>query len=266
MVGALALDLEAPVDRARCELEGDHVLEAGPRDDQVAPVLGRVHVVHVLVVPFPDQLLDRDEVAEVDRVQQDLGHPLVRVGDDVEAGDAAQGRCGGGRPGLGLLLLAFFFLPLPLAALLAGFFLRFLHFLGFFFAAVLPFAPPPFLVFFLTLHFCGGRAWPRYRGRTAGPRRSRPSCCRRRRPRSGPLRGWRAAASSFSFFLPLPLPFLDPPLAASAVLGSAGPRPSGTVAVRAIAAPRSATANARRRTELSSNRLIKTCLPRRRKT
>ena len=89
MVGALAVDDEAPDDLAAGDVDRDHVGEARPRDDQQPAVVGRVHVVDELVVALADQLADREEVAEPDRVGGDLGHPLVDVGDDVEPGDAA---------------------------------------------------------------------------------------------------------------------------------------------------------------------------------
>ena len=95
VVGALAGDLEAPLDLARLgpgQADRDDVAEARPRDDQELAVGRRVHVVDELVVALADQLADREEVAEVDGVRADLVHALVVVGDDVDAGERARTR------------------------------------------------------------------------------------------------------------------------------------------------------------------------------
>ena len=73
----------------RRQVDRDDVGEARPRDEQQAPVVGGEHVVDELVVALADQLADREEVAERGRVEHDLGHPLVVVGDDVEPGESA---------------------------------------------------------------------------------------------------------------------------------------------------------------------------------
>ncbi len=90
VIRALAVDLKAPLDLAARQVEPDHVAQAGPGDDQQPPVVSRVHVVDELVVALADELADREEVAEALGVEHDLGHPLLEVGDDVDAGDAPQ--------------------------------------------------------------------------------------------------------------------------------------------------------------------------------
>ena len=92
VVGALAVDPEAPDDRAGVEVEPDHVGEARPRDDQQPAVLRAEHVVDELVVALADQLTDGEEVAEPLGVGEDLGHPLLDVGNDVEPRDARERR------------------------------------------------------------------------------------------------------------------------------------------------------------------------------
>ena len=85
VVGSVAVDLRAPDDLLRAQVDRDDVGEARPRHVQHAPVVRREHVVHELVVALADLLADREEVAEPLRVRLDLRHPLVDVRDDVDA-------------------------------------------------------------------------------------------------------------------------------------------------------------------------------------
>ena len=91
VVRAVALDREAPEDPAGRDLDADDVGEARPRDGDDPPVVGREHVVDVLVVALADRLADREEERELVRARDDLGHPRVAVGDDVEAVQALVG-------------------------------------------------------------------------------------------------------------------------------------------------------------------------------
>ncbi len=95
VVGPVTRDREAPVDPAAGEVDGHHVGEARPGDDDGRAVRGRVHVVDELVVALAGAEPDPEEVAQLDRVEVDLGEAPVLVGDDVDPADPGQVAAGG---------------------------------------------------------------------------------------------------------------------------------------------------------------------------
>src|SRR5690554_2816824 len=91
MVRAVAFHLEAPGNLAGRRFNGHHIGEAGAGDNQQPAVLGAVHVVHVLVVAFTDQVANRLEKYQPHRVEQDFGHTPALVGNTVDAPDILVG-------------------------------------------------------------------------------------------------------------------------------------------------------------------------------
>jgi hypothetical protein len=67
----------------RRQVDAHHVGEARSGDVDVPAVVGGEHVVDVLVVALADELLDGEEERQPLGVGDDLGHPLVDVGDHV---------------------------------------------------------------------------------------------------------------------------------------------------------------------------------------
>ncbi|CAN5287843.1 hypothetical protein BH09ACT12_BH09ACT12_05110 [soil metagenome] len=85
VVGADAVDLEAPDDLLGLQADRHDVGEGRPGDHHQATVVGGVHVVDELVVALADQRADGEEVGQPVGVGRDLLHPLVVVGHDVDA-------------------------------------------------------------------------------------------------------------------------------------------------------------------------------------
>ena len=91
VVGAVALHREPPDDLAGGQVDAHDVGEARSADGEQAAVVGGVHVVGVLGVSLADRGLDGQVEGQLVRRGEDLGHPLVAVGDRVDRPDRLVG-------------------------------------------------------------------------------------------------------------------------------------------------------------------------------
>src|SRR5690554_3099086 len=85
VVRAIAFHLEAPGDFTGSGFYRHNISKAGAGDNQQATIIGAVHVVHILIITFTNEVTHRLEKYQPQRVEQYFCHALALVRYTVNA-------------------------------------------------------------------------------------------------------------------------------------------------------------------------------------